>query len=248
MASKFLIPTILTTLAGVGALTGVGLDIMGNTLSQAYPDTPHWIWLSLFWLSVALVVPLLLWLAWHGAQFLRFIFATIEFASPIRRKKEWPYNASIANRLYHAYSFVQFNNLLDECRVDINLMFFNGSNNEIIVDRAVGAITFNNMPNAGGIQTPRIEETHPTTKIAPLTEFFINLVQYVPKELASQISTCLELGRPLSLNLTNLTILLRRIDNGDTFSAPLRQGITCTKKNNEIAIGHIVYMGASIRG
>jgi transposase-like protein len=133
---------------------------MGNTLSQAYPDTPHWIWLSLFWLSVALVVPLLLWLAWHGAQFLRFIFATIEFASPIRRKKEWPHNASIANRLYHAYSFVQFNNLLDECRVDINLMFFNGSNNEIIVDRAVGNYALDKHDGNGGywvsIRSPKM--------------------------------------------------------------------------------------------
>src|SRR5580704_14496898 len=70
----------------------------------------------------------------------------------------------------------------------------------------------------------------------------------VTKVYSFSYSLCLStkyLGRPLSLNLTNLTILLRRIDNGDTFSAPLRQGIT-SKKNNEIAIGHIVYMGASI--
>ncbi len=246
MASKFLIPTILSTLAGVGAF-GVGLDIMGNTLSQAYPDTPHWIWLSLFWFSAALVVPLPLWLAWRGTQFLRPIFATLEFAWPIRRKKEWPYNAATANRLYHAHSYVQLNKLLEECRLEINLMCFNGSNDEIIVDRVVGSITFDNIPDAVNLPTPRIEEEHPPTKISPLAEFCVILDQHVPKELAIRISDYLELGRPLSLNLTNLTVLLRRIDDGDAFSAPLRQGITCTKKSNEIAIGHIVYMSASSR-
>jgi hypothetical protein len=80
MAAKFLIPAILST------SVGAGLDIMGNALSQAYPDTPHWIWVWIFWIGVALVSALPLWFAWQSAQFFRPIFATLEFTWPVRRK------------------------------------------------------------------------------------------------------------------------------------------------------------------
>jgi len=75
----------------------------------------------------------------------------------------------------------------------------------------------------------------------------INFDQSIPKGLTDQISVYLETGRTLSLNLTNLSIICRCADNGNTFRATLWQGIGCVKKSNEIATSEMRYLGATMR-
>jgi len=64
---------------------------------------------------------------------------------PIRRKRGWPHNANIESRIYHAHSYVQFDTLSDEHLIQLNFKFFNGSNEEIDVERTVGNIAIDNM-------------------------------------------------------------------------------------------------------
>jgi len=56
--------------------------------------------------------------------------------------------------------------LSDESRFHIGLKFFNGSNEEFIVDRVTGLINIDNMPNIS-LPTLQLDEKHLPPKIAP---------------------------------------------------------------------------------
>jgi hypothetical protein len=76
MGSKFLVPAIIATGAGVG------LDMIGNTLANAYPNTSHWIWVALFWFSIILFSGFPLWLTWWAVR-ATLALVGLELRSPL---------------------------------------------------------------------------------------------------------------------------------------------------------------------
>src|SRR5712692_6082107 len=55
---RFAVPAFIASIAGIG------LDLMGNTLAQYWPDAPSYIWASLFWMSVMMIAAFPIWAVW----------------------------------------------------------------------------------------------------------------------------------------------------------------------------------------
>jgi hypothetical protein len=55
---RFAVPAFVATIAGIG------LDLMGNILPQAWPDAPHYVWTILLAISFLMISAFPIWLFW----------------------------------------------------------------------------------------------------------------------------------------------------------------------------------------
>jgi hypothetical protein len=61
---KFAVPAFVATIAGIG------LDLMGNTLAQFWPNAPALVWSILFYASLIMILAFPVWVAWTWGRHL----------------------------------------------------------------------------------------------------------------------------------------------------------------------------------
>jgi hypothetical protein len=206
--------------------------------------TAHWVITS--FVPVASLMTLLasFW-GEHSAVFLVIIFVIslgiigmLGLAALGYRQKNAPQQTDLANRIFHYGSEVDFCHLRDEHRITFTLTFINASNEFIVLDDVTGSIAYGNFLDAGVQPTPQLGQRK--TDNAPLREFKVALEQHVSRELTDNLLNHLCGGQSITINLENLLVSMRSKSGSEPFSARLRQGIVCTRKQNVIVFEHLV--------
>jgi hypothetical protein len=129
--------------------------------------------------------------------------------------------------------------------MNLEFAFFNGSNERIIVDKVTGFINCTDPLQSAQLPSPNLDVNQTTTVSEPLEQFLVKLEQRVPKEMAQLIAQRLDVGMPLSLNLTGLGVWLRPAMGSNLFEARTWHGITCTKKRDAIICNRLVFLSMS---
>jgi hypothetical protein len=144
----------------------------------------------------------------------------------------------LASRIFHFRSEVNFRNLRDEHRITFTLSFFNASNEIIVLDDVTGSIAYNNFPEAGVQPSPQLGQRK--TDNGPLQAFEVAIEQHVSRELIDNLLNHLCGGEYITLSLEHLVVPMRSKSGSEPFSARLRQGIVCTRKQDVIVFEHLV--------
>jgi hypothetical protein len=154
------------------------------------------------------------------------------------RRNNAPQQTDLANRIFHYGSEVYFCHLRDEHRITLTLSFFNARDEIIVLDDITGSIAYDNFRDAGVQPTPQLGQRK--TDNRPLDAFKVAIEQHVSRELTDNLLKYLNGGKSITLNLENLLVPMRSKSGSEPFTARLRQGIVCTRKQNVIVFEHLV--------
>jgi hypothetical protein len=181
------------------------------------------------------VLLLLVWPQFSGAN-------RITFQWPVARRVNKALDPQRARRVFHFRSDVQF--YLDDLMIKIVLSLFNGTDQSLSVASMTGSISIDGVTNP--LIPPQLE-TPRKTGSPPFSRFSISLIQPVTRETAQFISDRLASGQSVTLNLMNLFPRCRCEPSGDSFISRIWQGIVCRKKEKDIDVGEVVYVGLNER-
>jgi hypothetical protein len=238
----FRMDRFLRRLAIIAALVLAVAGIMATALALGFPDTPQYVWKTIVFICAISLICLLIWFSWEIIIVIRerarSLLANVELRWPIAKRPGWPQNAGLSSRIYNFRCSADFG-ALSEYRITLDLAFFNGSHERIVLDRLSGTVGYDNISLSKPPEAP-----HPVSGQAhtgdPLSQFSVSLEQRVSTELAAAITDYLATGKPLTLNLTGLTVWLRPASGGDSFEVLLWQGIVCAKEHDTIVCNRLV--------
>jgi len=242
---RFLVPAV------VSSAFGVGLDMIGNTLQGAYPNTPHWVWLLLFWVSIILFSGLPIWLLWHLYRWVLAKWAQLsslrglQFRSPLALRALPDPPSAFSSRVYQARAYAYFDQLQTNNVLRITLAFFNGTPEPVAIDSVDGRLSYEAgigalaYPPIGWASAKRNQEPIPS-----LGEIFVDLEQPVPPSAIPTMLDLLNSGGRLSVEL-HLRIMATAMNSKTRFHLTTWQGVTCRVPTDPVVEGKIVFVTAN---